>query len=207
MQKLLAGYQRFRSRAWPDRRKSYENMAEAQKPYAMVVTCIDSRVDPASIFDTGPGDVLTVRNVANLVPPYAPDAAYHGTSAALEYGVRVLEVRHVFVLGHGNCGGVQALLGGVPDKAREFVGPWMSMALPAVNMAKRFVTPEERQLRCEQEVVKISVSNLRGFPWVSERVGTGQLEIHGGWFDVKRGVLQLLDRTGSFRPAEDWPFN
>lgn len=206
MQKLLAGYQRFRANAWPDRRKAFASMADSQKPYALVVACIDSRVDPAAIFDTGPGDMLTVRNVANLVPPYAPDAAYHGTSAALEFGVRVLEVRHVIVLGHGNCGGAQALLQGIPEKAREFTGPWMSMALDAVNAAKRFITPEEQQLCCEREVVKLSIRNLRGFPWIAERVAAGQLELHGAWFDVKRGILQLLDPAGNFRLADEWPF-
>src|ERR1035438_9847576 len=122
MQSLLAGYARFRDKGWPDRRKSYESLAnQGQKPQALVISCIDSRVDPAVIFDAAPGEILTVRNVANLVPPYAPDAAYHGTSAALEFGVRVLEVRHLIVLGHGSCGGVRTLVEGAPAEALEFV--------------------------------------------------------------------------------------
>src|SRR5665213_1278838 len=113
METLLAGYRRFRARGWPEQRRLFESLAEnGQRPKALVVACVDSRVDPAMIFDAAPGELLTVRNVANLVPPYAPDAAYHGTSAALEFGVRVLEVPRILVLGHGLCGGVQALLEG-----------------------------------------------------------------------------------------------
>src|SRR5271166_6592467 len=133
MDKLLAGYRRFRQNDWPARKRSYEALAkEGQRPRALVVSCIDSRVDPSAIFDSAPGEVLTVRNVANLVPPYAPDVAYHGTSAALEFGVRELEVSNLVVLGHGLCGGVRALLDGPPDNARDFIAPWMSIAEPAL---------------------------------------------------------------------------
>src|ERR1035438_96490 len=126
MQELLAGYQRFRKNGWPEKRREFESLAEnGQAPKALVVACVDSRVDPAMIFDTGPGEMLTVRNVANLVPPYAPDATYHGTSAALEFGVKVLKIPHLIVLGHGSCGGVRALLDGAPEDANEFVAPWM----------------------------------------------------------------------------------
>src|SRR5580698_6660225 len=110
MKKLLAGYQRFRANGWTEQRRAFELLAaDGQSPKALVVTCVDSRIDPALIFDTAPGEVLTVRNVANLVPPYAPDATYHGTSAALEFGVQVIEVPHIMVLGHSLCGGVSAL--------------------------------------------------------------------------------------------------
>lgn len=204
MQSLLAGYQRFRSRAWPDRRKSFETLAEGQKPRALVITCIDSRIDPAQIFDQPAGEMLTVRNVANLVPPYAPDAAYHGTSAALEYGVRILEVEHLIVLGHASCGGVQALVEGSPDKAMEFVAPWMSMAEPALVAARRFVTPEERQRCCEMEVVKISLANLRTFPWITDRMLERKLSLHGAWFDIRLGELKVAGPDGVFRSAEQY---
>src|SRR5579871_5188232 len=129
MEKLIARYRSFRSKNWVEHRALFESLAEnGQRPQALVIACVDSRVDPAMIFDSAPGTVLTVRNVANLVPPYAPDAAYHGTSAALEFGVRVLQVRHVMVMGHGLCGGVRALLEGAPGPGHEFVAPWMSIA-------------------------------------------------------------------------------
>src|SRR5580658_9886710 len=111
MEKLLAGYRNFRAKNWAGQQGLFESLAQnGQRPHALVISCIDSRVDPAIIFDSSPGTMLTVRNVANLVPPYAPDSAYHGTSAALEFGVRVLEVQHLIVLGHGLCGGVKSLL-------------------------------------------------------------------------------------------------
>lgn len=204
MERLLAGYQRFRSKAWPDRRRVFESLAHhGQKPHALVIGCIDSRVDPAVIFDAEAGEMLTVRNVANLVPPYAPDAAYHGTSAALEFGVRVMGVRHVIVLGHASCGGVQALVNGAPDEAHEFVAPWMSMADGAREKARRFVTPEERQRCCEHEVVKVSLTNLMTFPWIAERVAQGALGLHGTWFDIRSGVLHMAGPGGSFAPVEE----
>ena len=132
MQALIDGYRRFRANAWLERRRLFETLAvEGQAPRALVIACADSRVDPAMIFDAAPGELFIVRNVANLVPPYAPDAAYHGTSAAIEFAVCVLEVPDIVVLGHANCGGVRALLEGVPDGARDFVGPWISIAIEA----------------------------------------------------------------------------
>jgi carbonic anhydrase len=202
MTSLLAGYRRFRANGWPEQRRVFESLArDGQTPKAMVLACVDSRVDPSGIFDAAPGEMLTVRNVANLVPPYAPDAAYHGTSAALEFGVRVLKVPELIIMGHGLCGGVSALLGGAPDNALEFVAPWMSMAEPARALAMA-APEEERQQRCEHEVVKISLANLMTFPWLAERVSAGELTLHGAWFDIRIGTLMLLQPDGSFAPAE-----
>jgi len=199
MQNLLAGYRRFRAHGWPEKRAEFETLADkGQAPKAMVVACIDSRVDPAMIFDARPGEMLTVRNVANLVPPYGPDATFHGTSAALEFGVQVLEVQHVIVLGHGLCGGVKALLEGAPMHAKEFIVPWMSLARPACELAMRDSSSNNVQRRCEFEVVKVSLANLMTFPWVAERVAAGKLQLHGAWFDVRFGELMLLQPDGTF---------
>jgi carbonic anhydrase len=203
MKKLLAGYRRFRANSWPEQSKFFESLAQnGQSPNALVITCVDSRVEPAMIFDTAPGEMLTVRNVANLVPPYAPDAAYHGTSAALEFGVRTLEVRHLIVLGHSLCGGAQALLEGAPDNALEFVAPWMSIAETARPRALGCASPEERQQCCEQEVIKVSLTNLMTFPWVAERVADGELMLHGVWFDIRTGALMILQPDGSFSSVD-----
>ncbi len=166
------------------------------------MACVDSRVDPAMIFDAAPGEMLTVRNVANLVPPYAPDAAYHGTSAALEFGVRVMEVSHLIVMGHGLCGGVRALLEGAPVTGHEFVAPWMSIAAEARVSALALETAEERQRCCEFEAIKISLGNLRSFPWIAQREAAGKLALHGAWFDIHSGGLQLLQPDGSFSAPE-----
>jgi carbonic anhydrase len=199
--RLIAGYRRFRAEGWPERRKLFESLAEnGQSPQALVLACVDSRVDPTAIFDAAPGEMLIVRNVANLVPPYAPDAAYHGTSAAIEFGVRVLRVPHLIVLGHGSCGGVRALLEGTPAGAEDFVGPWMSIAAEARTRALRCEPAEARQQCCEHEVIKISLANLLGFPWIAERVAAGTLALHGAWFAIHTGMLTLLRPDGSFSP-------
>lgn len=203
MTHLIAGYHRFRSRGWPEQRRVFEALAKhGQKPGAMVVACIDSRVDPSVIFDTAPGEMLTVRNVANLVPPYCPDSAYHGTSAALEFGVRVLEVPHIIVLGHGLCGGVQALLNGAPENARDFVGPWMSIAKLAREHEECCTPGDGRQLCSEQKVIRISLANLMTFPWLAERVEAGSLKLHGAWFDIHSGVLMLMQPDGTFQAPD-----
>jgi carbonic anhydrase len=203
MQNLLAGYHRFRANGWPEQRRTFETLAEkGQSPRALVLGCVDSRVDPTRIFDTAPGEVLTIRNVANLVPPYAPDSAYHGTSAALEFGIRVLQIPHLIVLGHGLCGGVKALLEGAPVQGLEFVGPWMSLAEKACARVPSGLSPIDRQRMCEFEVVKSSIENLKTFPWIAERVQSGSLHLHGAWFDVRFGELMLLQPDGTFAPQE-----
>ncbi len=203
MQRLLAGYRRFRENVWPGRRSAFELLArDGQSPKALIVACVDSRVDPAMIFDAAPGELVTVRNVANLVPPYAPDAAYHGTSAALEFGIRVLEVPHLMVLGHGLCGGVRALLDDSRGGSLEFVGPWMSLVAPACAAVVPCASPEERQRRCEHQLIRISLANLLTFPWIAERASAGTLQLHGAWFDIRTGVLMTLQPDGTFAPAE-----
>lgn len=203
MEKLLAGYKRFRANGWPEQSGVLESLAEhGQSPKALVLACVDSRVDPVMIFDAGLGEMLVVRNVANLAPPYQPDSAYHGTSSALEFGVRVLKVQHVIVLGHSLCGGVRALLENPPDKANEFITPWMSMALAARDRALECAPGEDRRQCCEYEVIKLSLANLTTFPWIAERVAAGKLALHGAWFDIRTGVLKILQPDGSFVPPE-----
>jgi len=199
METLLAGYRRFRAHGWPEQRRLFESLAtHGQSPKVLVVACVDSRVDPARIFDAAPGEMLTVRNVANLVPPYAPDGAPHGTSAALEFGVRVLEVRQIMVMGHGSCGGVRALLDGAPEQAHAFIAVWMSIAQPARARAMQRALAGERQQCCEHEVIKVSLDNLMTYPWVAERVAAGRLALQGSWFDIRTGELMTLQSDGSF---------
>ncbi len=203
MDKLLAGYRRFRAKGWPEQRRVFESLADlGQRPQAMVIGCVDSRVDPTRIFDAAPGEILTVRNVANLVPPYAPDVAYHGTSAALEFGVRVLGVSHLVVLGHGMCGGVQALLDGAPEQARDFVAPWMSMADAVRVRAMQLPDAERRQEYAEREIIRLSLGNLLSFPWIAEGVAAGTLTLHGAWFSIRSGNLVILRPDGTFSAPE-----
>jgi len=203
LDQLITGYRRFRERTWPHERGRFEALSvHGQSPRAMVITCSDSRVDPQMIFGAVPGELFVVRNVASLVPPYEPDAAHHGTSAALEFGVRVLKVSHLVVMGHGQCGGVRALLEGAPPEASDFVGPWMSLARKARDQVLSCEPAELRQQVCEQEVVKLSLANLMTFPWVREAVEAGRLRLHGCHFAIYTGSLALLDENGRFVPVD-----
>ncbi len=201
MERLIEGYRRFRASQWPERRASFEALAQhGQSPRAMVIACSDSRVDPAMIFAAGPGELFVIRNVANLVPPYAPDANHHATSAALEFAIRSLEVREVIVMGHAMCGGIRALLEGPPHPVGDFLGPWMRIAEPAKQKALA-CAPADRQAACEREAVKLSLENLVTFPWIAERVNAARLRLHGAIFDIRSGVLSVLQGDDSFAPV------
>jgi carbonic anhydrase len=184
MDALLDGYRRFRRNRWPERRRQFETLADkGQQPRALVVSCADSRVDPGMIFDAGPGELFIVRNVANLVPPFAPDGAWHGTSAAIEFAIRVLEVPEILVMGHALCGGVRALLEGAPAEASDFIAPWIALAGPARDRALARTDILDRQLSCEQETIRLSLENLATFPWIASRVAAGTLRLSGAHFD------------------------
>ena len=198
MDELIDGYRRFRATAWPERRRLFEQLAErGQRPQLMVIACADSRIDPAMIFDAEPGDIFVVRNVANLVPPYAPNGACHGTSAALEFGVLGLGVSHLVVLGHGQCGGIRALLEGTPAPLGDFFVPWISTAARAREQVLA-CTPADPQLAGEHAAVAVSLENILTFPWIAERVADGRLRLHGAHFDVRSGVLAVRQDDGRF---------
>ncbi len=193
MDRLIEGYRRFRAEVWPDERARYERLSEAgQRPEALVIACSDSRVDPATVFGAVPGQLFMVRSVAGLVPPYGPDMGYHGTSAALEYGVRVLKIPRVVVLGHAQCGGVQAMLQGAPG-ATDFVAQWMAIAQPALRHVEETAHGKDVMTQCETEVLRLSVANLLTFPWIAEEVKAGRLQVEGFHFGIQSGVLARLE--------------
>ncbi len=194
---LREGYIRYRDERLPAYGPLFKNLSDrGQRPKALVIACSDSRVDPAFMFDQNPGDLFVVRNVANVVPPYEPKPGYHGTSAAIEFAVMGLQVTDIIVLGHAQCGGIQALVGmadGDPP-AGEFIGPWMSIARPAVSMARHLEDdPSDRFANTEQAVVRLSLENLETFPWVSKRIASGALKMHGFYFDISKGFVKWLN--------------
>jgi carbonic anhydrase len=207
--KLIEGYRRFRQRYFHDEPELFASLvSRGQSPAVAVVACCDSRVDPAIIMDCQPGDLFTIRNVANLVPPYEPDGMYHGTSAALEFAVRVLGVGHIIVLGHAQCGGINALLEGEDGGMvqGEFVTSWMSIAAQARDSALRnpaFASGEMRRRHCEQAAIQVSMGNLMSFPWIRERVEYKKLRLHGWYFDIGSGELLRLD--GKARDIKETP--
>jgi carbonic anhydrase len=202
MDSLIDGYRRFRATGWPEHRRLFKELAaRGQSPRALVITCSDSRLDPQLIFNTAPGEIFVIRNVAALVPPYERDSAYHGTSAALEFAVRVLKVEHIIVMGHAQCGGIGALLRGAGEGGADFVRHWMDIAATARERALLMTEGdiEAAQTLCEHETVKVSLEHLMTFPWVRERVQNGSTKLHGFYFGIETGELLRLDKDGKFR--------
>jgi len=201
---LVDGYRRFRTADWRRQRERWTELAEGQSPKVMVIACSDSRVDPAQIFDTLPGEVFVVRNVANLVPPFETGGGYHGVSAALEFAVTQLEVGEVVVLGHEKCGGCNAALtGGFRDAepgAGGFVAAWVGMLDAARDKVVAEHGPDATRAM-EHEAVRTSLANLRTFPFVTEREAAGTLTLHGAYFGIDSGELLLMDEAGVFGPA------
>jgi carbonic anhydrase len=195
MDPLIEGYRRFRAEVWPAERARYEALAHwGQSPETMVIACSDSRVDPQTVFGAVPGELFVVRNVAALVPPYSPDPGHHGTSAALEFGVKVLKVARLVVLGHGQCGGIKAMAYGPPPHARDFIASWVEIGKPALAAAG--AEPERQLERIEAEVVRLSLANLMTFPWIAEASDAGRLKLQGYWFDVHSGALARVGPDG-----------
>jgi carbonic anhydrase len=204
---LLAGYRRFRDDGWKTQRARWSELAEGQSPDTLVIACSDSRVDPAQIFDVSPGTIFVVRNVANLVPPFEADASRHGVSAALEFAVTQLKVPEIIVMGHEFCGGckaalTQAFAGKAPGEG-GFVGHWVDMLDEArAHVVAHHGEGDAAQRVMEQEAVKVSLANLRTFPFVTEAEQAGTLRLRGAWFGIREGQLQLLDEgSGRFQPA------
>jgi carbonic anhydrase len=192
-QRLLDGYSMFRRGRLPTEQSRYRDLAErGQAPQTMIIGCCDSRVSPEVIFDAGPGELFVVRNVANLVPPYSPDDAYHGVSAAVEYAVTVLLVQHIVVLGHARCGGIRAFADNAPGG--DFIGRWISLLAPAAaTVSSISSTPDIYLSRLEQASVRASLGNLMTFPFVRSAFRAGKLTLHGAYFDVASGELAALD--------------
>ncbi|MGU3496269.1 carbonic anhydrase [Xanthobacteraceae bacterium A53D] len=205
--RLTKGYQAFIDGRFASERTRYEALAQAgQKPEIMVIGCVDSRVSPEVIFDAAPGELLVVRNVANLVPAYEPHGdTQHGTSAALEFGVQALRVKHIVVLGHALCGGIRAFADEMePLSPGDFIGRWMSQIAPAAaGLGPRQSEDGEAYLRrLEFASVELSLKNLMTFPCVRILVERGKLQIHGAYFGVASGRLLVRDpATGQFEPA------
>ena len=204
---LVDGYRRFKANGWLQQRERWIKLATGQNPGLMVIACSDSRVDPTLIFDTSPGEIFMVRNVANMVPPFETSPGHHGVSAALEFAVTQLEVPEIVVLGHQSCGGCAAALtrrfNGAPIGQGGFIDDWMSLLDDARERVIAQHGEGDAAVRAlEWEAVKVSIANLRTFPCVPVRERAGKLRIHGAYFAVADGILHILDEaTGEFAPA------
>jgi carbonic anhydrase len=205
---LLDGYRTFRTQRLPTEQSRYRELSErGQSPEVMVIGCCDSRVSPEVIFDAGPGELFVMRNIANLVPVYQPDENAHGVSAALEFAVNVLRVKHIVVLGHAQCGGIRAFIDKIePLSPGDFIGKWMAMFIKPGEVVEQrsHETMQDFVIRIEKAAVFRSLENLMTFPFVRSRVDGGDLQLHGAYFGVAEGALFVLDKlTKEFRAASE----
>jgi carbonic anhydrase len=204
---LTDRYRRFLHRHFVPNADHYEELATyGQSPETMIVSCSDSRVDPETIFSAMPGELFIVRNVANLVPPFEVSGKYHGVSAAMEFAVLNLRVKHMIVMGHSGCGGIKAALdqNAAIQTEAHFISKWMSMLDDArlnVLASHQMSTSQVRQEALEKEAIKQSISNLRTFPFIKDQEDKGRLSLHGAHFDIKTGMLTVLNHSrGQFVP-------
>jgi len=208
LSQLIDGYRRFRENDWARERERWSELAEGQSPQVMILSCADSRVDPAQIFDARPGEMFVARNIAGLAPPYDTTSGYHGVSAALEFAVTQINVGEILVMGHGMCGGCAAALSGKFDDSEpgecHFISDWVHM----LDEARQKVRARHSELDqaaytdMEQEAVKVSLADLRTFPWIAEREQAGKLKLHGAHFAISEGRLYILDEAeDTFRPV------
>lgn len=210
-QKLVEGYQAFYKRYQGSEFSEYrETHATGQKPGIMTIACSDSRVNPALLTQAGLGEIFMVNNVANLVPPYKEGKdTHHSTSAAIEYAVQHLKVSHIIILGHSGCGGIKALMEGVPSEedVYSFIEPWMQIAKDAKETVKSKYAdlPDAEQLTCcEKESLQVSLRNLRTFPWVAKAIEEDRLQIHAWYFDVPTGdMMEFMPEPQEFMPLRE----
>ncbi|MDB2415485.1 carbonic anhydrase, partial [Rickettsiales bacterium] len=198
---LIQGYKNFRNKFADQKYDDYRKYAyKQQNPDIMIIGCSDSRVNPAVITSAELGDIFVVNNVANLVPPYeTTDNAHHGTSAAMEFAVKHLNVRHIIVLGHSQCGGIRALLNdeAIGDESYSFIKPWMSIIDSVKDDVKKNhgdLSIDEQAHICERSSLVVSLDNLLTFPWIKERVDSGKLHIHAWHFELSSAKIDQYNR-------------
>jgi carbonic anhydrase len=203
MDKLIEGYRVYREQRWPELQALHRYLADrGQQPRTLVIACADSRVDPATIFNAGPGELFVVRNVANLAPPFEEAPGFHGVSAAIEFAVTQLKVETILVLGHAQCGGVTAALADRPRDPHSFLDSWISL-LDRAKGRVRESHSHDAQTDLEHESIRVTLENLTTFPFIQEAIKARGLKLEGARYGVADGGLEVLDHeTGTFNPIE-----
>ena len=205
---LIEGFKNFKKNYFEKNKLFFDRLVKnGQKPKVMIISCSDARVDPSTIFNAKPGELFIVRNVANLVPPYASNEDFHGVSAAIEFAVLDLKVEHIIILGHAFCGGISALcksckleqedIQGTNENNKEFIDNWVNISKNAIIKLNLKNWPGSIQHIAERESILNSLNNLMTFPWVSELVKKNNLTIHGWWFDIENGSLWNVDKKNN----------
>ena len=194
---LLSRYKNWKSSSFIKNKDHFKNLASfGQSPSSMVISCCDSRIHATSIFGVEEGEFFIHRNIANLVPPYSADGEYHGTSAAIEFAIKELKIKHLIVLGHRDCGGIKSghnLHSNNLNLNYEFINKWLSILLPAFNKISKNVSKNRQIEQLEEESIKISVNNLFSFPYIKKAVEEKNLSIHGLIHNIGSGGLKYLN--------------
>lgn len=202
---LREGVRRFRTEIFPKHRKLYESLAEKQKPYALFLTCGDSRIAPSILTGTDPGRMFVERTPGNIVPIY-DDAASVGVSASIEYSIAILGVRDLVICGHSACGAMKGLLHPNHLERLPATARWLRYAQPALDILEQrygALSESERLKKLSQLNVIEQIAHLHTHPVVEERFKTGRLGIHGWYYEIHTGRIEAYNQqTGDF---EDWP--
>jgi carbonic anhydrase len=203
---FVSGFGKFQEKYFAGDDSIFDKLRQGQSPTALVISCCDSRTDPAMLMGASPGDIFVVRNVANLVPPYKNGAEMPGIRADIEFAIKGLNVSHIIILGHSGCGGIRALMDGegITEHHYEFIGTWVSIAREARERVFRELPQEPDAVKsraCEHWAIGVSLRNLLSFPWIRERVEAGALALHGWYFDINAGELLVYSpETEAFAP-------
>lgn len=206
IERFIDGFSRFQQHYFDSTPGLYQSLKQGQHPSTLLVGCCDSRVDPAQLLGCDPGDIFTIRNVANLVPPCTSGRSHHGVSAAIQFAVDQLKVSRIIVLGHGQCGGIKALLEQrfAPNAEDDFIGNWVGIAEPArirVEAAMPDASDADKRRACELAAILVSLKNLQSFPWVKRAMESEHLSLHGWYFDLDAGALLAYSpRSDAFLP-------
>lgn len=206
LERFIDGFQRFQKQYFEHRPSLYQDLRDGQHPSTLVIGCSDSRVDPALLLGCDPGEIFTIRNIANLVPPCGGSNGRQGVSAALQFAVTQLNVSRIIVLGHSGCGGIRALMDEQFPSAgsTDFLGRWVTIADPAkyrVMQKLGNAAPAEQYRACEMAAILVSLKNLESFPWIRTRMQDDGLTLHGWYFDMEAGALLAYSpRADAFLP-------
>lgn len=206
LERFIEGFQRFQLQYFETAPDLYGDLRKGQHPNTLLIGCSDSRVDPALLLGCDPGDIFTVRNVANLVPPCHRGMNHQGVASAIQYAVDQLQVARIIVLGHAGCGGIRALVEQCFNSRgeTEFIGRWVGIAEEArlrVVQQMPHASDGEKCRACELAAILVSLKNLQTFPWVKERLAAGKLTLHGWYFDMDSGALLAYShRADAFLP-------
>jgi len=195
---LIKGNELFQKSYFKSNEKELVKLAKhGQNPKVLYIGCSDSRVIPDLIMQSKPGDLFVIRNVGNFVAPFRPDEDYHSTASAIEYAVSVLKVKDIIICGHTHCGACESLFEAIDDPELIHTKQWLKLGEKAKSMALIALghdAEQERLLRLtEQFSIITQLEHLLTYPSVKKRVDSGEIHIHGWYYDIENGNIDYYD--------------